>query len=94
MSGGDKWNVINSWDSSAADTEVYVHSPDSPEHDWIHVQDERTRLLPARDIPCAMDSDERDFVILGIELRDRAPKHKHQAEAKKYFADGSCFHVI
>jgi hypothetical protein len=34
-----------------------------------------------------MDSDNRDFVLLAMHLSDRAPKHEHQAEAKKYFAD-------
>jgi hypothetical protein len=86
---GDKVDVINSWDSGAADTEVYVHSADL---NWIHVQDEHTGLLPARDVPCAMDSDKRKFLILAAHLRDRAPKYEHQAQAKKNVADDS-FHV-
>ena len=75
--------VINSGDSGAADREVYVRST---EHDWIHVQDERTGL-PPRHISCAMDSDNRDFVLLGMQLRDRARKHEHHAKANKYFAE-------
>ncbi len=41
-----------------------------------------------------MDSDNREFVLLATHLRDRAPKHEHQAKAKKEFADDFCFHVI
>jgi hypothetical protein len=47
-----------------------------------------------------MNSDSRELVrgrsCLGIaaHLRDRAPKHEHQAEAKKESADDFCFHII
>jgi hypothetical protein len=45
-----------------------------------------------------MNSDSRELPrrrsCLGIaaHLSDRAPKHEHQAEAKKEFADDICFH--
>jgi hypothetical protein len=55
---GDKRNVINSRDRGAANREVHVHST---EHDWVHIQYEGTGL-PPRHIPCAMDSDNREFV--------------------------------
>ena len=51
-------------------------------------------VFPRVTSSCAMDSDNRDFVLLAMHLRDRAPKHEHQAEAKKYFADDFCFHVV
>jgi hypothetical protein len=57
----------------------------------MHVQDKRSRFLPARDIACAMDSDKREFFILGTHLRDRAPEHEHQAQAKKDLADDSFY---
>jgi hypothetical protein len=53
-----------------------------------------------------MDSDNREFLSLSgcwgsgacqaiaMHLRDRAPKHEHQAEAKKDFAEDFCFHLI
>jgi hypothetical protein len=53
-----------------------------------------------------MDSDNRELLILracwgsgacqaiAMHLRDRAPKHEHQAEAKKDFADDFYFYVI
>jgi hypothetical protein len=53
-----------------------------------------------------MDSDNREFLSLSgcwgsgacqaiaMHLRDRAPKHEHQAEAKKDSADDFHFHVI
>src|SRR5262249_48666167 len=70
---GDKVDVIDSWDRGAADREVYVSST---EHDWIHVQDERTRL-PPRHISCAMNSDMWVFVLLAIHLRYHAPKQEN-----------------
>ena len=70
---GDKGDVINARDSGAAHREVYVHST---EHDWIHVQDERTGL-PPRHISCAMNSDNWVFVLLAIHLRYRAPKQEN-----------------
>ncbi len=45
-----------------------------------------------------MNSGDRELLrrlnYLGIaaHLSDRAPKHEHQAEAKKEFADDICFH--
>jgi hypothetical protein len=86
----DKVDVVDSWNSGAADREVYVTST---EHDWIHAQDERTGL-PPEDIPRAMDSDNREFVLLALHLCDRARKHQHQGKAKKEFADDFCVHVI
>jgi hypothetical protein len=47
-----------------------------------------------------MDGDDRELLLLrayratALHLGDRAPKHEHQAEAKKDFADDFCFHVI
>jgi hypothetical protein len=48
-----------------------------------------------------MNSDSREFrrrrrncLAIAAHLRDRAPKHEHQADAKKEFADDFCFHVI
>jgi hypothetical protein len=44
-----------------------------------------------------MDTDNRELLILrvtGAHLRYRAPKHENKPEAKKDFADDSCFHVI
>ena len=61
--------------------------------------------LPSLHISRAMDSDNRELLILRacriggacrapvMRLRDRAPKHEHQAEAKKDFAVHFCFHV-
>jgi hypothetical protein len=40
-----------------------------------------------------MDSDNREFFILAMHLRDRASKHECQAKAKKEFADDFCVHV-
>jgi hypothetical protein len=34
----------------------------------------------------------RSFHAIAAHLSDRAPKHEHQAEAKKEFADDICFH--
>src|SRR5262249_33837174 len=59
---GDKVDVIDSWDRGAADREVYVSST---EHDWIHVQDERTRLPPGSR-SCGMNSDEVVIFRLAI----------------------------
>jgi hypothetical protein len=53
----------------------------------MRFQLERTDL-PPRDVPCAMDSN------LTMHLADRAPKHEHQAEPKKEFADDLCVHII
>jgi hypothetical protein len=45
-----------------------------------------------------MNSDSRELprrsncLAIAAHLRDRAPKHEHQAEAKKEFADDICFH--
>jgi hypothetical protein len=45
-----------------------------------------------------MNSDSRELVrgnnclAIAAHLRDRAPKHEHQAEAKNEFADDICFH--
>jgi hypothetical protein len=47
-----------------------------------------------------MNSDSRELprrrncLAIAAHLRDRAPKHERQAEAKKQFADDFCFHVI
>src|SRR5258708_11632553 len=45
-----------------------------------------------------MNSDNRELprrlncLAIAAHLRDRAPKHEHQAEAKKEFVDDFCFH--
>jgi hypothetical protein len=42
-----------------------------------------------------MDSDNREaWRVIAMHLGDRAPKHEHQAEAKKDFTNDLCFHVI
>jgi hypothetical protein len=41
-----------------------------------------------------MDSNNPEFLILAMHLRDRAPKNQHQPKAKKHFADHLCFHVL
>ncbi len=89
---GDKGDVINSWDSGAADTEVYVSSSEHQRRP--HVQNERTGLPPRHCLLCAMDSDNRDFVLLAMQLRDRAAKHEHQAKAKNEFAEDFCSHLF
>jgi hypothetical protein len=55
-----KRNVIDSWDSGAAYREVNIHST---EHDWIHVQNKGTGL-PPRNIPSAVNGDNRHLLIL------------------------------
>jgi hypothetical protein len=45
-----------------------------------------------------MNSDSRprrlNCLAIAAHLRDRAPKHEHQAETKHEFADDFCFHAI
>jgi hypothetical protein len=35
----------------------------------------------------------RDCSVTALHLRDRTPKHEHQADGKKHFADDFCFHI-
>jgi hypothetical protein len=47
-----------------------------------------------------MNSDSRELprkrncLAIAAHLSDRAPKHEHQAEAKKESADDFCFHIF
>jgi len=41
-----------------------------------------------------MDSNNREFLILAMHLRDRTTKNQHQPKAKKHSADHFCFHVL
>ena len=40
-----------------------------------------------------MDTNNREFLILAMHLRDRASKNQHQPKAKKHFAGHFCFYV-
>ena len=101
---GDKRYVINSWDSGAADLEVYVRDTDVSliGHDWLMSRTNEP-VFPRVTSPVlwiespGVAEGRRGCGWRGAiaaHLSDRARKHEHQAKAKNEFADDFCFHVI
>jgi hypothetical protein len=94
--------IADSWDSGAADREVYESCS---EQDFRILAQHECPDLSSGNIVSALAGDHSELPIrrayykrrawlsATMHGRDRATKHEHQVQGKKDFADHLCFHI-